>query len=250
MNNTRRALLTSLVLVSPAWADTVDFENAADYGGDNAVITQSYFEQYGLNITAVAGSSAADAQEAVLNFEAQGRDGTDAFWTGGGGRDLEKAGSMGDYLLKAGSGDLSYGKSEYFKMTVQYNDATQAASGEVWDIDGPEQYKVTALDANGNALASVTSPVGGLDGKPWAWSFDVGADNITQIDVEFVGASNLRGFAFDNFNATKANPNATTMAAPVPAALPLGAIGMAGLAFLRRRRREFETHDENTSMTS
>lgn len=223
-----------------ACADLVDFENAAAYGGDDAFVSSEYFEQYGLKVSARAGSSASDATEALLTFEAAGQDGTDAFWTGGGGRDEAFSGDLGNFLLKAGSGNLSYGKSEYFNMSIAYETATQAASGEVWDIDGPEQYRVTALDANGNELASVTSPTGGLDGEPWTWSFDVGAENIAQIDVEFIGASTLRGFAFDNFNSTQANSNATSHAAPLPPSLAIGVAGIVGSVFLKRKRPVME----------
>lgn len=223
------------VTVSPIYGGNVNFENAASYGGDNAVISSGYFAQYGLQISAVAGTDRSTASDAVLAFEAAGADGSDAFWTGRNGRDQALSGDLGNYLMKAGSGDLSYSNSKYFNLSIKYEEATSAASAEVWDIDGPEQYKVTAFDANENELASVTSPVGGLDGEPWAWSFDVGAANIAQIDVEFIGSKTLRGFAFDNFNSTEANPNASTHAAPLPAALPLGIVGLAATAWLRRR---------------
>lgn len=228
--------LLMLGLVCPVKADLIDFENAADYGGDDAIVTADYFSQYGLQVTAYAGSSASSATEAVLAFEQSGKDGTDAFWTSNKGRDEAFSGDLGNYFLKAGSGDLRYNRATYFNMAIQYEQATAAASGEVWDIDGPEQYKVTALDANGAELASLTSPKGGLNAEPWTWSFDVGADVISQINVEFVGSSSLRGFAFDNFNATAANPDAKGHAAPVPPAVALGLAGMGGSAWLRRRR--------------
>ena len=233
--------LTAVCLIRPASGDLVDFENAADYGGDDAAVTADYFASYGLQVTAYAGSSAATATEAVLAFEQTGRDGTDAFWSSNSGRDEAFSGDLGNYFLKAGTGDLSYNNARYFNMQIQYDQATAAASGEVWDIDGPEQYKVTALDANGAELASLTSPTGGLNAEPWSWSFDVGADVISQINVEFVGSSNLRGFAFDNFNATSANPDAKGHAAPVPPAVALGLAGLSGSAWLRRRRTAEES---------
>lgn len=222
-------------------ADVIDFENAAEFGGDDAIVTSDYLSNYGVSFTAMAGSNAADAQQATLTFEAAGADGTDAFWTGSSGRDGALTGDLGNYLIKAGTGDLSYSRSEYFKLSIDYTEATSAASGELWDIDGPEQYQVTALDANGNAIASTTSPVGGLDAEPWAFSFDFGdaGVEIARLDIDFIGKGTLRGFAFDNFDATGANPNvATTHAAPVPMALPLGLVGLLGVAHRRRKLRQ------------
>lgn len=233
--------LIATCLVCPAHADLVDFENAEDYGGDDAVVTADYFASYGLQVTAYAGSNAASATEAVLAFERTDRDGTDAFWSSGSGRDVAFSGDLGNYFLKAGTGDLSYNNAKYFNMAIEYDQATAAASGEVWDIDGPEQYKVTAFDSNGTELASITSPVGGLNAEPWSWSFDMGADVISQINVEFVGSSNLRGFAFDNFNATGANGDAKGHAAPVPPAVALGLAGLSGSAWMRRRRKARES---------
>lgn len=235
-------LTVLMTLCQVSGAAVVDFENAGDFGGDDAAVTNDYLSQYGVSFTAMAGMTASDAQQALLTFEATGADGTDAFGTGtvGSGRDEAFTGDLGNYLIKAGDGNLSYGRSEYFKLSIDYIDPTTAASGELWDIDGPEQYQVTALDANGNALATVTSPVGGLNAEPWAFSFDVGdaGVEIASLDVDFIGEGNLRGFAFDNFNATGANPNVvTTHAAPVPMALPLGVIGLIGVAHRRRKLR-------------
>ena len=220
-------------------ADLIDFENAADYGGDNSVVSSSYFDQYGVSISAVAGSSASDAGNAVLAFERSGNNDSHAgYWSSRTERDEAYSGDLGDYFLKAGTGDLAYGQSEYFVMTVDYKDPTQAASGEVWDIDGPEQYTVTAFDSNGNYLASLISPTGGLNSEPWTWSFDMGeTGDIAKIEVEATGDGTLRGFAFDNFNAREASANADTHATPLPSALLLGLVGMVGLANDRRRRR-------------
>ena len=90
--------ITALTLMAgismSASGDVIDFENAGDYGGDNAVITKSYFSQYGLQVTSTAGANAASASSAVLSFEAAGRDGTDAFWSSGSGRDEAYSGSL------------------------------------------------------------------------------------------------------------------------------------------------------------
>jgi hypothetical protein len=235
-----------MLCATPLLGDLIDFENAADYGGDNAVIADNYFEQYGVSVSAMAGSSASDAREAVLAFEKSGNNDANAgYWSSRTGRDEAFSGDLGDYFLKAGTGDLSYNDSTYFVLTVDYNVATQAASGEVWDIDGPEQYTVTAFDSNGNLVASLVSPTGGLNAEPWTWSFDMGdKGDISQITVAASGEKNLRGFAFDNFNATEASPNADTHATPLPSAFALGLFGLVGMVGRDRRRRRLQSFQE------
>lgn len=236
------AVLPVLLTCNSTRADVVDFENAESFGGDDATVTQQYFNSYGLSVSAVAGDSKATATTAVLTYEAAGRDGTDGYWSSSQGRDEAYSGNLGNYFIKAGSGNLSYNKAKYFNMKIDYQNATQKASGEIWDIDGKEQYKVTALDANGNAIASLTSPVGSLNAKPWTWSFDVVGEGefISSIEVEFVSTqSTLRGFAFDNFNSTEANYNAdaSTHAAPLPPAFLVGiaCLGSLGLVSVSNR---------------
>ena len=235
----------TLFLIASANADLVDFENAASNGGDDATVTSDYFKSYGLAVSAVAGNDRSSATAAVLTFEATGWDGTDGFWSSNTGRDEAFSGNLGNYFIKAGSGDLAYNRATYFNMKIDYAQATQKASGEVWDIDGKEQYRVTALDANGNAISSLTSPEGSLNAEPWTWSFDVTGDNqeISTIEVEFVSTkSTLRGFAFDNFNSTEANYNATASqrAAPLPPALVMGLAGMSALFVSRKSRKRYQ----------
>ena len=222
--------------MTPLSADLVDFENADSFGGDDAVATNSYFADYGLSVTALAGADGSSAEQAALSFEAVGRDGTDGFWTDWLRRDEALSGSLGNYFLKAGTGDLSYGDAEFFQMSIDYDEATTAASGEIWDIDGPEQYQVTAYDSAGNAVASLESPTGGLNAEPWTWSVEVGGGvKISNVEITATGNSTLRGFAFDNFDSTQANINATSHNAPIPAAFPIGCVGLA-MYFARTRR--------------
>ena len=120
-------------------------------------------------------------------------------------------------------------------MSIDYDTATQAASGEIWDLDGNEQFAVTALDENQNVLATLTSPSGGLDGEPWTWSFltDKGAE-IATIDLEYISnRANPQGFIFDNFDLTGSG-NAEAQAAPLPVALPLGLLGMLAVVWHKR----------------
>ena len=101
-----------LLSFCPLQAGSLDFEDAASFGGDNAAIDASYFSSYGFGITAQAGNSAADAVDVTFAFESEGRDGTDGFWTRNEvGRDSAVSGHLGNYFMKAGTGDLAYNLS-------------------------------------------------------------------------------------------------------------------------------------------
>ena len=209
----------------------LDFEDAASRGGDDGLIPADYFANRGFSFSAVAGSSAANATAVNFTFEASGTDGTDAFVSraADASHDDSTAGSLGNYFLKAGTGHMEYAKAKYFKLSIDYTEPTHRAQAEIWDIDGPEQYQVTAYDTNGNSVGTLTSPQGGLDSKPWFWRFETSGDQkIASIEISEIGSGNLRGFAFDNFEA---HPG------PGPAALPLGLIGLGLLTLKRRRSR-------------
>jgi len=126
------------------------------------------------------------------------------------------------------------------------NGATvDAATGEIWDIDGTsnaaEQFEVTATLAS-HPDESATSPLGDnmdLDGKPWAWSFSNTDSSITQIKFTrksgTSGSTTYKNFfplAFNNFNPISAIGFVT----PEPSSL-LAFGGIFSLAVLRRRRR-------------
>jgi hypothetical protein len=68
--------------------------------------------------------------------------------------------------------------------------------------------------------------------------------DISQITVAASGEKNLRGFAFDNFNATEASPNADTHATPLPSAFALGLFGLVGMVGRDRRRRRLQSFQE------
>ena len=243
----RLLTLSLLCFAATLHAGVIDFEDAAAYGGDDVAIEASYFQAQGYNFNAVAGASAADVTDVVFAFEQVGRDGTDGFWNkGGSGRDEALAGDLGNYFLKAGTGNLAYNKAKYFKLDIDYTTVSTAASGEIWDIDGPEQYQVSAYNADGGLINSLTSPHGGLDGKPWAFAFSVDPESgqvIDRIEIEASGTGTLRGFAFDNFDAF--GLSSATHATPLPAALPLGIMGIGVFVASRRHLRRENDLDEN-----
>ena len=134
-----------------------------------------------------------------------------------------------------------------FIIDYAYESGTtvNAATGEIWDIDGgtsnAEQFEVTATLAS-HPDEGVTSPLGNnsdLDAKPWAWSFSNTDSSITQIKFTrksgTVNGTTFKNFfplAFNNFNPTSAIGYFT----PEPSSL-LAFGGIFSLAVLRRRRR-------------
>ena len=243
----RHLLLTFAVVASlsaTASANLIDFEDAAAYGGDNA-LADAYLANFGISIEAEAGWFG-DNRVAEVQFERTGTDHSDAFISRNnpagidGGAFFGNAPALeqvGDYILKIGSGNLPFYNVDHFTVSISYDSAVASASAQIWDIDGTEQFSVVGYDAAGNVVASVDSPTGGLDGQGWTWSLEA-ADgfSISRVDIDLIGGGNVRGIAFDNFNSS-----ASTHTVPIPAAFPMGCIGMAALAFKRRRRRTTDT---------
>ncbi|MCE9589609.1 MAG: hypothetical protein K8S99_03700 [Planctomycetes bacterium] len=130
-----------------------------------------------------------------------------------------------------------------------------SVSGQIWDIDaadgGPlprnaEQYRVQALDAGGNVLAFLDSPVGlgysnvnSLSGLPWNFSFDLAVDIKTVRIIPGPGwvGDDERGFGFDNFTIVTQGGGGGPDPLPEPVTATLGLMSLAGLAIAIHRRR-------------
>jgi len=218
-------------------AGTLDFEDAASFGGDNSAIDSSYFLSNGFSISAVAGDDAATASNVTLAFEQSGDTDTERAYGADSGDD---SGNLSGYFLKLGTGEMPHAHDNYVQMEIDYVDTTLVASGEIWDVDFTEDYQVTAYDADGNVIHTLdTSESPSLDGQPWEFSFAVDPDSGQVIDkVVITSTGNLvGGIGFDNFQA-----NAT----PLPAALPLGIAGI-GAFMIRKRRKSSQSVDLQNS---
>lgn len=227
--------IAALLVAGQSYAGVLDFEEAASLGGDDAAISSDYLASQGYSFTAVAGTSASTATSSGFAFEAVGQDGTDAFWTSTApNRDNAVAGDMGNYFAKS-----DQGPTDYFKLTVDYAELSTSVSGEIWDIDNNDRFQVTAFDASGNQIQTLTTPeTSWLDARPWAFSIDADPNSgqlIDRIEIESVAGYSAGAFGLDNFSYTPST--ASTHAAPLPGALPLAFAGFTAMVASRRRKK-------------
>ncbi|NEP85282.1 MAG: hypothetical protein F6K39_48675 [Okeania sp. SIO3B3] len=130
--------------------------------------------------------------------------------TKGGGIDIAAPGfenRLGSFFLR-GVGSLTNGES----LLISYSSPTNAASAEIWDIDGRsggkfEQWEVEALGSDLSVIDSIVSPDGTfvmetapLEASPWFWSFDRPQKDIHAIRMVYTGSASGVGLAFDNFS--------------------------------------------------
>ena len=111
-------------------------------------------------------------------------------------------------------------------LLVDYTAPVSAASGILLDIDGTEQWTLTAFDASMISLATLVLPPNNvIDGSATFWSFNLGSPVITRIEFQYTGiVTTAVGLAFDNFS---------------PSSVPEPGIGIllaAGFGACARRR--------------
>ena len=192
-------------------AAIVDFEAA---GPEGTVVTPGDFNDAGISFTS------SDTLQIVQVGPPQ---------TGFRPDDLvEPDGAFGDFFLGTDFDDNTT------DLTITYLTAVDALSFDLADIDDDEVFTITVFGTDGQELATQTI----VSGDPGTGNqqvirvgfSDLGAQ-IAQVVITGERSSGRLGIAFDNFNTT-----INTAAVPLPAAAPLFAAGLGGLAFYRRRR--------------
>jgi len=105
---------------------------------------------------------------------------------------------------------------------------------DVADIDGPERFTISALDAGGGLLQrlDLTKADGG-DAAVTRIDFASLLGPVARVEIEGFTANGARniGYGVDNGSFTEVAP------VPVPAALPLAAAGFGLLGSMGWRRR-------------
>ncbi|MGK7887021.1 MAG: hypothetical protein AB4057_20630, partial [Crocosphaera sp.] len=199
--------------------NTIDFETTPDgvTTKDNLVLTDSYKDgetvvTFGFDInddlnidTNAILESRQDANASVVGYTSKGV------------ADVDKTSNKqgGNWLLRAPKGNEADVTVNLFRgadfLVVYSGTPVQSASGQLWDLDYAEQYKIDALDADGNVIASQSTP-GNIpnnegpntyDALPYDFSFSDLDKDIAVIRISGIKVGNGGGFAFDNFNATR-----------------------------------------------
>jgi hypothetical protein len=92
--------------------------------------------------------------------------------------------------------------NQAFSLLVTYPNPVQQAGGSLLDIDGDEQWTITALDLDGSMVLAqnilTSGDEGTGEGLATLWEFDL-AQDIHFIRFEYTGVGFGVGLAFDNF---------------------------------------------------
>jgi len=140
----------------------------------------------------------------------------------------DPAGAFGQFFLGT---NFDNGQTD---LTIDYDTAVDELRFQMGDIDGPEEFDITAFNGSGG-MVDFLEVNAGDPGTGNQSVFDVVLRGMGIKQVQIVGTSpgqpdrNL-GIAFDNFNPSSA-------VIPLPAGLPLLAGGLAVLGVARRRSK-------------
>jgi hypothetical protein len=218
------ALTGLLVAAGPAGAGVIDFETLP--GGvqptDGQTIADTYRSTFGVSFSLEGGGSPVIAEVGAPRTAFAGPPNDSS-------ADVPAADQgVGRYFL-TDDGALSGLSAE--PLIIDYLTPTQAAGGDILDIDFDERWTIEARDDLGNILDTVVLAAGDAgtgDGLATRWTFSFADAEFTSIriagDRDAAGAF---GLAFDNFTPTTV---------PLPGAAWMLGAGLAALALQRRAR--------------
>lgn len=207
-------LLALCFLPTQSNAGTLTFETRPDgtTPTDNAELTTVYIDV----LTNVGFGFDTDGDLSIdvnARFEKRGNDPTFSYITDT-DDDLDKTGTSqgGDWVLRSpkDSESNALNISNGAAFLVQYSGILPTyVSGEIWDVDSGEQYRIEAFDGTNVSLGSVLSFIGPggccggpTDGLPFTFAFDSLATPVGTLRITEVRGNSGAGFAFDNFSTT------------------------------------------------
>ncbi len=240
------AALAPLALISIASAAVIDFETTS-VGGvpvDDSNATGFFFDgptgvRFGFDTNNDL------VQDAPAHFESRvnGNDSPAAGYTSGSSTlpndsdtDLSPTNEGGSWMLREPKNQESPDASLFTGgdwFLIQYSGVLPTScSGEIWDVDNGEQYRVDAYDASDVLIATYFPPIGldpdlpgSRNGLGTTFAFSGLSSPIAKIAISLSVTTAGGGFGFDNFNATQA---------PAPGALVV--MGIGSVLGMRRRR--------------
>lgn len=245
------SLAVCLLTMAAGRADLITFETRPNgtTPADNTALANPYTVTGGTVrfFFDVNGNNVIDAGDVNPIFEA--RNNADAnpqgfVSTKNGGEDRPAGGDLGNWFLRQpqGIGPLP----GPFLIDYDVTQIIDALSGEIWDLDLGERWRVDVLDSAGVLVATQLSPLGlnqflvpdlSLDSLPWSFSFSglsaLSAD-VDKVRFTFIGTkTDGIGLSFNNYNAFEA---ASAAAVPEPTSIVLLGMGLVGLGVWCRRR--------------
>ena len=182
------ATLSAATMKEAQASSFINFETVPGSSASDNLAISNQFSSIGVNFgidNDFDGIADADLLPQLEKVGQTSGDKIQGFVNGGRGKDVAEAGyedRLGDYFLRTAGLGGNGGA-----LLITYDQATRAASGELWDIDGnsngarSEQWEVQLLGQDKSILDTITSPLGTnsqnhlaggeLDGKPWLFSF-------------------------------------------------------------------------------
>lgn len=167
---------------------TLDVTLGFDVDGDGVVETPAVFEAVG--------------DDPITGFTGNGPDGpAPAF-----------ADQLGQWFLRSES--ALNDSSPVGVLVAEYSQPVPGCAGEIWDIDGPEQWEVRGYRAGEtDPVVTIISPFGGLNSQPWVFSLADPGVGVSRLEIEHIGTrpNNQLGLAFNNFSASESIPGPTLL---------------------------------------
>ncbi len=254
--------LGSSVVCLPAAAGVITFEvtPAGTPPNDNALLSEPYALTGGGSVRFFFDVNSNNAFDTGIDslpaFEAEGNaDPEDGFINGALGiADVAANGfaaQLGSFFLRQpiGLGGVPAPLIADYETTQHITEL----SGEIWDIDGApgvtEQWRVDALGAADEVLASQLSPLGTeslgpYDAKPWVFAFTNLPSSFDKVRLTFVGSKTSGlGLAFNNFSPTVA-------AVPEPMTSAVFALGLVSIGIATTWRRASGRNNRTLFRTS
>lgn len=195
-----------LTVQSLSFATVLDFETLPDGSPttDNQQILDEYENAFGvtfelLGVDPSLGPRIAKVGDPQTAFQGVSRSNEECGVSGATRSDMPAEGQNVGCSFLTDDGVLN---NNSYTLRVRYQTPVQSASGVLLDVDGPEEWSITARAQDESVISEIIVFPPGPDGVATTWSFNL-AEDIWMIDFEQTGSSTGVGLAFDNFSPSE-----------------------------------------------